>query len=260
MATAEPPSLAEPSFAEPGGHVHVIGAGLAGLAAAVDLAGNGYRVSLYEAGPHAGGRCRSYFDAELGCRIDNGNHLLLSGNTAALGYIERIGALDTFEPPGEAAIPFVDLADGARWCVRPGSGAIPWWVLRATRRIPGTRARDYLSALRLRFAAAEATVAAILPTDTTLVSAAVAAGGCRRVEHRRGRCVGAPRSGASCRKRWGAARRRAGRLLPRDGLSESLVDPALAFLARRGATIRFGARLQGARLCRRQPHRTGVRR
>ena len=37
----------------------------------------GGAVVLYEAAPHAGGRCRSFFDAELGVRIDNGNHLLL---------------------------------------------------------------------------------------------------------------------------------------------------------------------------------------
>ena len=48
------------------GHVHVIGAGLAGLAAAVTLAARGARVSVHEAGDHAGGRCRSYDDAALG--------------------------------------------------------------------------------------------------------------------------------------------------------------------------------------------------
>ena len=48
--------------------VHIIGAGLAGLAAALEL----QDVVIYEAGPACGGRCRSYFDRELGCRIDNG--------------------------------------------------------------------------------------------------------------------------------------------------------------------------------------------
>src|SRR5690348_12463786 len=99
--------------------VDVIGAGLAGLAAAVRLAAAGRRVSLYEAGPYAGGRCRSYFDSELGCRIDNGNHLLLSGNNAALDYIARIGALDTFEHQEDAAIPFIDIKSAERWELRP---------------------------------------------------------------------------------------------------------------------------------------------
>src|SRR5438270_6676191 len=103
------------------GCVHVVGAGLAGLAAAVALADAGRRVILYEAAPHAGGRCRSYFDAELGCRIDNGNHLLLAGNRAALDYLERIGALGSLEGPPEAVFPFVDAASGECWTVRPNN-------------------------------------------------------------------------------------------------------------------------------------------
>ena len=63
--------------------VHIIGAGLAGLAAAVRLAGGPRDVVLHEAARHAGGRCRSYFDPALGITIDNGNHLLLSGNSDA---------------------------------------------------------------------------------------------------------------------------------------------------------------------------------
>ena len=70
--------------------VHIVGAGLAGLSAAVRLVGQGQRVVLHEAAPHAGGRCRSYFDSELGCRIDNGNHLLLSANVTALDYLASI--------------------------------------------------------------------------------------------------------------------------------------------------------------------------
>src|SRR5713101_686603 len=130
--------------------VHVVGAGLAGLAAAVRLAAEGWTVLLHEAARYAGGRCRSYLDAELGCRIDNGNHLLLAGNTAALAYVERIGALDTFERPPEAKIPFIDVASGERWALRPNRGAVPWWLLSPARRVPGTRPRDYLEALKLR--------------------------------------------------------------------------------------------------------------
>jgi uncharacterized protein with NAD-binding domain and iron-sulfur cluster len=45
--------------------VHVVGAGLAGLAAAVRLMENGAEVRLYEAAAQAGGRCRSFFDPIL---------------------------------------------------------------------------------------------------------------------------------------------------------------------------------------------------
>ena len=223
--------------------VHVVGAGLAGLAAAVALAKAGRRVALYESAEHAGGRCRSYFDAELGVRLDNGNHLLLSGNRSALAYIETIGALDTFEPPGEAAIPFVDLASGERWILRPNRGGVPWWVCCAGRRVPGSRARDYLAALRLRNAAVSDTVTARLDPRAVLFRrlwepVAVAA-------------LNTSAEAGSARLFWGILRETLGHgaeacrpLLPREGLSESLIDPALAMLRASGAEIRFGTRLR----------------
>jgi hydroxysqualene dehydroxylase len=231
------------SGARPPGRVHVVGAGLAGLAAAVELAAEGRAVVLYESGLQAGGRCRSFLDAELGVRIDNGNHLLLSGNSAALAYIERIGALDSFARPAEAAIPFVDIAAGERWRLRPGRGAVPWWLLRASRRVPGTRARDYLAMLRLRRAAPEDTVAGVLAPDTMLFRRlwqplAVAA-------------LNTAAGDASARLFWRVLAETLGRgaaacrpLLAREGLSESLVDPALAFLMRRGGEVRLGYRLR----------------
>jgi hydroxysqualene dehydroxylase len=226
------------------GRMHIVGAGLAGLAAAVTLTAAGRRVALYEASQHAGGRCRSFFDSELGCRIDNGNHLLLAGNTAALAYIERIGALDTFERPEEAAIPFIDLAAGERWELRPNPGPLPWWLFDPGRRVPGTRPRDYLQALRLRRAPADATVAGVLDSATLLFRRlwqplAIAAlntsaeqGSARLFWRVLVETLG--RGGAACRG-----------LMPREGLSESLINPALALLRRQGAEIRFGARLRG---------------
>ena len=59
---------------------HIIGAGLAGLSAAVAITHAGGRIKIYEASAMAGGRARSYHDKKLGIEIDNGNHMLLSGN------------------------------------------------------------------------------------------------------------------------------------------------------------------------------------
>ena len=62
--------------------------------------------------------------------IDNGNHLVLSGNRAVARYLERIGARDALAGPAHARyLPFVDLQDGARWALRPNDGPLPWWML-----------------------------------------------------------------------------------------------------------------------------------
>lgn len=223
--------------------MHVVGAGLAGLAAAVVLAADGHAVQLHEAGRHAGGRCRSYFDAELGCRIDNGNHLLLAGNRAAIEYLERIGALGTLEGPQEAAFSFIDAENGQRWTVRPNRGALPWWVLRPERRVPETQAQDYLAALALRRAEPSATVAAVLdrrrklfrhlwePLAVAALNTSAEQASANLFWRILAETLG--RGGAACRP-----------LSPRIGLSESFVEPALARLRAQGAEIHFGARLK----------------
>ncbi len=225
------------------GCVHVVGAGLAGLAAAVALATSGHRVCLYEASDHAGGRCRSYFDPELGCRIDNGNHLLLAGNRRALDYLEKIGAGDTVEGPPEAVFAFIEAISGRRWNLRPNRGAVPWWIWRRARRVPDSRAINYLAALGLRWVGPSATITEALDRQHRLFRRlweplAVAALN-TNVERASARLFWRilietlGRGGAACRP-----------LAPREGLSETFVDPALASLRAHGSEIYLGARLR----------------
>src|SRR3569623_2358758 len=133
------------------GTVHIIGAGLAGLAAAVRLTAQGRRVAVHEATGQPGGRCRSYYDHVTGMVIDNGSHLLLSGNHAARDYLKAIGAEHLLEGPPSAEFDFIDLPTLKRWTVRFNDGQIPWWIFDKTRRVPATKARDYLGLLRLMF-------------------------------------------------------------------------------------------------------------
>src|SRR5439155_1329418 len=122
--------------------IHVVGAGLAGLAAALRIGDAGANVVVHEAAGQAGGRCRSYVDNALGIKIDNGNHLVLSGNHATLRYLARIGAADRLTGPAEAEFPFVDLAQKQRWLLKPNSGRVPWWIFAKTRRVPETGVAD----------------------------------------------------------------------------------------------------------------------
>ncbi|MEO6380160.1 MAG: FAD-dependent oxidoreductase, partial [Caulobacteraceae bacterium] len=126
------------------GTVHVIGGGVAGLSAAVTLGAASARVIVYEGAAQAGGRCRSYFDPQLELMIDNGNHLVLSGNYAVEEYLETIGGEAGLTGPETACFPFVDVETKARWKVEPNTGPLPWWVLAKSRRVPGSKPRDYL--------------------------------------------------------------------------------------------------------------------
>src|SRR5262249_49598236 len=124
------------------GQVHVVGAGLAGLAAAVRTATADRRVVIYEAANQAGGRCRAYHAATLGMSIDNGNHLVLSGNHATLDYLDAIGTRERLVGPAAPEFAFVDLATGERWTLRLSEGLLPWWIFDAKRRVPGTKPAD----------------------------------------------------------------------------------------------------------------------
>ena len=125
--------------------VHVIGAGLAGLATAVSLTTAGHEVILYEAAPYAGGRARSWDDPVLGVQIDNGNHLMLGANGAIQHYIALIGADDQLCLGDHARYDFVDLTDGRQWQIDFGDGHWPGWIFQPSKRPPGWQPIEFLA-------------------------------------------------------------------------------------------------------------------
>jgi squalene-associated FAD-dependent desaturase len=223
---------------------HVVGAGLAGLAAAIALTEKGYSVTISEAARHAGGRCRSYDDPQLGLRIDNGNHLVLSGNLAVARHLARIGASDRLTGPAEAAFPFVDLRNDMRWTLRPNAGAIPWWVLSRDRRVPGTKVVDYLSLAKLPKAAPDRTIADVIVAsgalwDRLTAPLMVSALNTPPAE------ASAALAGAIVAETLAKGGRACRPLVATPDLSATFIDPAIAWLEARGAAFRFGRRLRG---------------
>ena len=137
----------------------------------------------------------------------------------------------------------MDLDRGRRWTLRPNPGRIPWWVLSRKRRAPGTHATDHLALLRLRRISDDATVAASLRKDAfyqRLVEPLAVAALNTPPDVALVRLLGAVmretlfRGGGACIP-----------AVPREGLSESLVDPAVAWLEARGCTVITGRRVAG---------------
>lgn len=92
--------------------VHVIGAGISGLAAATALAERGVPVKLYEAASSAGGRTRSSTDRTLG-PIDHGLHIFSGAAQELQRFIARVGAKDRFTRL-PAHLPLWNGADGSQ--------------------------------------------------------------------------------------------------------------------------------------------------
>jgi squalene-associated FAD-dependent desaturase len=169
--------------------------------------------------------------------------VLFRSNQEALSYVEEIGAGESLVGPARAAFPFVDLGTGERWTLRPGRGAIPWWLLDPRRRVPGTGLGAYLAGLRLARAGPSDTVADCLDSKDLLWS--------RFWEPLTVAALNTAPEEASARLLWLVVRESFLRgeaacrpLIAREGLAASFVDPACNILRQAGTEISFSTRLR----------------
>lgn len=226
----------------------MVGAGWAGIAAAVEACSRGARVTLFETAHQAGGRARSRLQPD-GWR-DNGQHILIGAYAATLGLMRRVGAdperllwrgpLALRYPDGSglqlpAGDPLTAFARGV-WAQHGWSRRERLALLAAAGRWlaggfeAGVDEHDSVARLcaglpqRLRDELIDPLCVAALNTPAASASARVFL----RV----------------LRDALFSGRGSADLLLPRAPLHELLPRPALHWLARRGAELRLGQRVQ----------------
>lgn len=89
-------------------HVVIIGAGWAGVAAAIHAAERGARVTVIEDRPYIGGRARSFTDRTTGTTIDNGQHIMMGCYREVLHVLRTLGTADQLERQTALRVGFID--------------------------------------------------------------------------------------------------------------------------------------------------------
>ncbi len=227
--------------------VAVVGAGWAGLTAAVDLVGREFDVSVFEAANEPGGRARALtFD---GSTLDNGQHLLLGAYGDTLELMRRVGAAPE-RLLERRPLTWVVEGPGERFELRlphaPAPVAVPWGLLRAGGFGLGERLRALAGVPRLRAPPRRDCAVATWLEDCgqpAAVQRALWAPLCLAA-------LNAPPERASARvlarvldeafRRYGAA----DLLLPRTDLGGLFPRPAREWLQRQGACLHFGTRVR----------------
>jgi len=235
----------------------VLGAGFAGLAAAVELAARGIQVTVCEARRHLGGRARSFEDPATGAVVDNGQHAMLGCYHETLAFLARVGADGDLVRQASLRIDFVDPVHGR------GTLACPPWPspLHTLGGLLGYRLLSRQDRLRALYAGvrllhyrrqrqtwlARVTVADLLqqlgqsaPARRCFWDPLVLA----TLNEEPGRAAAAPLAEVLARAFF-ASRRDAAFVLSRVGLSELYADRAQRFIEARGGSVLTGAKATG---------------
>ncbi len=118
-------AAAEPESPPSDRDVVVVGGGLAGLTAALDLAEAGVRTTLIERRPYVGGKTFSFQDHEANVELDNGQHIYLRCCTAYRALIDRLGLHEQVRLQSRLKLPVLDPASGKRAAIESWPSWLP---------------------------------------------------------------------------------------------------------------------------------------
>lgn len=124
----------------------IVGAGLAGIAAAVRLADAGVRVTMLETRKKLGGRATSFADVRSGEVLDNCQHVVLGCCTNYLDLLTRLGAVNAITWHDEQ---YWIEAGGRTSVIRPCALPAPLHFSIATARARFLSRRDVLALARI---------------------------------------------------------------------------------------------------------------
>ena len=102
-----------------GRRVAIVGAGLAGVAAACELADRGFAVTLLERRPFAGGKTYSFAHTASGAEVDNGQHVILNCCTAYRDFLRRLGQSEAVRHQRRLDVVIMSMGRPAHLAARP---------------------------------------------------------------------------------------------------------------------------------------------
>ena len=224
--------------------VAIVGAGYAGMAAAVTLAQRGMPVTVFESGPVAGGRARRV--VSQGTELDNGQHILIGAYSVLFGLMDTVGV-----PPNAVLRVPLELRYADGFSFRSLWLPYPFNLAGGLLLAKGIPLRERLGAVRFMAAMQKQRFAA--PRDMTVEALLKAHRQDGRIGHYLWRplCISAlntPPQDASAatflvvlRDALCGAPEASDLLLPTLDLSRLFPEPALAFVEKHGGEIRLGS-------------------
>jgi squalene-associated FAD-dependent desaturase len=230
--------------------VIILGGGLSGLSAAVELADAGLQPLVLEQSGHCGGRTYSFVDAATNDSIDNGQHLLMGCYVATRRYLRMIDAEPLFELQPSLQIFFFHPEEGTKFfsCPQLPAPVHLFWGLMLFSAIPF---RERIQMLNVAFDLVLSSPSKEKHLDTLTADAwlqqhhqsdlsrkylwdVITIGALNNVPQR----VSALMLYRVLRASFLGKRENTSLLFPRTDLSTALIKPAINFIRRHGGDVR----------------------